>query len=575
MSDARPAESIPSADSPGRGAASRSVVAALGTLDAGIAAALAAALAAGSALFYHLGRGTLFFYDEWNVVLDRREWTASSILAPHNEHLIAVPVLVYKTLLELVGLRHYGVYRLTGLVAHASVVVLLFLLLRRRAGPVAALAGALVVLFLGSGAIDFLWPFQVGYLLSLAGGLAALHLLERRGSVPDGLAALSLGVSLASASFGIPFAIGTAAELALRRSFRRLWLVVVPVALYGLWFLRYGRPGHYPYTNVLRAPAFAADLGANAFAGLAGLGLEWGRVLLVLAAIVTVWRLRNRASVTPRLVMLLTAVGLFWLLTGVTRANVLLPTDPKYVYPSAVFLLLIAAELVGSARSSSAATIALFCFVAFALAGNTLRLRDASHFLRGNDRVVGAELRALELADGRVEPGFVVDSQRAPQLTAGRYLAAVRQFGSPAPSAAEVVRLAPEARAGADTVLVHQLRLEPGASEGALTGLPPALESVSGGRAERSSSCIRVAVQAQVSDLDLRVQRGALLVRGLGPVDVRARRFADDFPTPALGSVAAGTPTRIVLLADRLGLPWHIRLTASRSFSACGVKARS
>ena len=80
------------------------------------------------------GRGLTFFYDEWAWVMRRRGWSTGVFLEPHNEHLSLLPVTVFKLLFVTVGLSHYGVYRVVGLLFHLTCVTLVFLLVRRRVG---------------------------------------------------------------------------------------------------------------------------------------------------------------------------------------------------------------------------------------------------------------------------------------------------------------------------------------------------------------------------------------------------------------------------------------------------------
>ena len=62
-------------------------------------------------LLYRKGLGTTFYYDEWNFVMNRREWDVETFLRAHNEHLSLLPVLIFKLLFVTVGLDSYGVYR--------------------------------------------------------------------------------------------------------------------------------------------------------------------------------------------------------------------------------------------------------------------------------------------------------------------------------------------------------------------------------------------------------------------------------------------------------------------------------
>ena len=77
-----------------------------------VVASLAALTGTGAILSW-LGRGTTFFYDEWNFVERRRTGVIRPLLEGHNGHLSAGPVIVYRVLFATAGLRHYAPYRLT------------------------------------------------------------------------------------------------------------------------------------------------------------------------------------------------------------------------------------------------------------------------------------------------------------------------------------------------------------------------------------------------------------------------------------------------------------------------------
>ena len=139
--------------------------------------------------------------------------TSTRLLLPHNEHLSLVPVLVFKALFSTVGIDSYVPYRVAGLALHCGVVVLLFVYARRRVGDVLALAAAATVLFLGTAWPDVLWPFQIGFLGSLAAGIGALLALDREDRRGDITAAVLLAVALASSSLGIPLLFAFALEV--------------------------------------------------------------------------------------------------------------------------------------------------------------------------------------------------------------------------------------------------------------------------------------------------------------------------------------------------------------------------
>ncbi|MCZ7527366.1 MAG: hypothetical protein M5U14_13905 [Acidimicrobiia bacterium] len=241
-------------------------------------AAFLAAAATAAVLLSHLGRDRTFFYDEWDFVQGRRTGLVDAFLEPHNGHFSAVPVLVWRLLFATVGLDDYRPYRWTLIGFHLLVAGLVVLYVRRRMGPVLGLCAGVVVCFLGSAWQDLLWPFQIGFVGSVAGGLGALLLLEREDRVGDVLAAVCLGVALACSGLGIPLTLGVGAELAWRRrTWPRLWVVAVPGALYGLWYLAYGGESDASLDNVRILASYTTSSAAGAVAALGDLGLDWGR----------------------------------------------------------------------------------------------------------------------------------------------------------------------------------------------------------------------------------------------------------------------------------------------------------
>ncbi len=276
-------------------------------------------------------RGNTLWFDEWEWLVNRRSGGVHTFLEPHNQHLSLVPVAIFKLLFSTAGLDDYRPYRAVVIGLHLLCAVLLYVLARRRVGPWLALLPALCLICFGPGWQNFLWPFQIGWLASLAAALGALLALERSDLRGDLAAAALLAVSLGSSGLGLAVAVGLFAELAwTRASRRRLWVVIAPMILYGLWYARYGESG-----SALAAPwkivGFAANAAASAVGALAGLSgsvipdkggsLAWGRPLTVLAVLVLVASIVRGRGVTPRLIGLISTAVAFWLLTGLGRGG--------------------------------------------------------------------------------------------------------------------------------------------------------------------------------------------------------------------------------------------------------------
>ena len=129
---------------------------------------------------WHETRGTTLWFDEWQWALDRRGSDVGTFLRPHNEHLSLVPIAVYKA-----AVRHGGPDGLApvpgarGSPRHLACVVLLFVYASGAWAARPRCWRPRCILFLGPAWQNILWPFQVGWLISLAAGLGALLLLDR------------------------------------------------------------------------------------------------------------------------------------------------------------------------------------------------------------------------------------------------------------------------------------------------------------------------------------------------------------------------------------------------------------
>lgn len=141
------------------------------------------ALVGGFAVLLYCNRDQWFFGDEWDFLGHRGVFDAErSLWAPHTEHWSTGPILIYRALYHRYGLLTYVPYVVVLLLLHVAVAHLLWRLLLR-AGVDAALATALSAVFvlLGAGYENLLWAFQIGFIGSVALGLAALLLVNHAG----------------------------------------------------------------------------------------------------------------------------------------------------------------------------------------------------------------------------------------------------------------------------------------------------------------------------------------------------------------------------------------------------------
>jgi hypothetical protein len=255
-----------------------------------------AAVEAGAFVYYlALGRTQWFFADEWEF-LSARGLNVHDLLRAHYGHWVAVPIVVYRMLWELVGLRSYVPYVGLAIVLHLVAAALLRVIMRR-AGVrpwTATIVASAFVLF-GRGAKDVLWAFQIAFSGALVFGLVHLLLADHDGPVDYrdwlGLAAGLLGLMCSGVAVTMVIVVGIATLL--RRSWRIAVLHAVPLGLiYTAWWLRYSH-GKYSFVGTARQIVDWSVTGAAGVFGALGSVRGVGWVLaaaLVVGGVVAVRR---------------------------------------------------------------------------------------------------------------------------------------------------------------------------------------------------------------------------------------------------------------------------------------------
>ena len=554
---------------------------------------LAVLLVLTAGVILHETRDTTLWTDEWGWALQRR---TGSLLDPHNGHFSLVPLLIYRALFATAGIDDYLPYRVMVVVGHLAVAGLLYVYASRRIGPLAALLPTVVLLTLGPAWQNFLWPFQIAWLISLAAGLGALLALDRGDRRGDLVACALLALALATSGVGIAIAVGLVVEVALRR--RPAWVVAVPLALYAVWWLAYQDTDFFRH-NLVVAPQFAADAAGGALAAVLGLtegrldengtlidagaALVWGRPLLLAAGAVLLWRLSVMRPVPARVFALLAAAGAFWLLGGVQRAQISSPDASRYLYVGALCVLLLAVELARGVRIGRAAAAVLVVLTATVAIANGGDLRAGARNLRLQAAVSRADLGALELARDQVKPGYrAVRFPGIPfvEIDADRYFAAADALGSPADTPGELARAHEQGRLAADAELANIEEITPRPSSARPGGAPPQVDLVSGGSVDEAGSCVRfrpaVATQAgTIAELQLTLPAGGLLLSVDEPATVALRRFAETFPKEPAARLAPGGAAELKPGRDAAPQPWHVRLRPEGGLRACGLQATS
>ncbi|GAC1475215.1 MAG: hypothetical protein PVSMB3_14210 [Candidatus Dormibacteraceae bacterium] len=401
----------------------------------------AAAILVAAAVLW-LSRSYTFYFDEWDYIVAAPGWTWTSYLEPHNSQPVMLHRLLYSTLLATFGLRSYVPYMAVLLVLHVANVLVLFELVRHRAGDLIGVSSAALLLVLGAGWEDILWAFQTAFVGAVACGLGALLVLRgTRTSRRMLAAALLLTASLMFSAVGLFFLVAATVEVGSTRERRRDLVWVAPTAIaFVVWYAAFGRTGTaanaVPATaNLMVMPAYLLWGVGSAVAGLIGEGGWFVPAILVLAGAALGWTWR-RHGVDPFALGAAAGLVSFYLVTGFARAQLGYQQSGsgRYVYVGAIFWLLLLAPTArelpwrGTWRLVLVACVFLACFnssvllFAYTVAKTVQMQRQA------------ADLQALD--DVRHDPclnaqGWA-DPLVMPQVTnPALYYRAIDRYGSP------------------------------------------------------------------------------------------------------------------------------------------------
>lgn len=369
------------------------------------------------------------------------------LFSPHEGHFQLVHGLIYEALFLTVGLRSYLPYLAVMLAAHWATVVLLFLVVRRRAGDVLALGAAALLLVYGTAAEDLAWAFQIGFILPGAFGLAALWLLDEptAGSPRIALAALCLTLGIATSAMGVVMYVAVAAEIVLDRSrWRFVPALVAPAAVFALWYLLVARfvPSTLsfgPQTLEVFPQRFYVGLEGVA-GGIFGLQLSTGvaAICVVTAFLVYSWVRRRRIG--SRAIGPLIGIVVEFALIGLARANFDLQSaaSSRYMYIAAILLLLALTDATSTLPVRWPLVVPLAAVLILSIWLNAHLLATFAYFRSFSSVNQSVELRTLEAYRGARDttPNDQVNPVITP-ITPRQYYDATSAWGSPVPTTAQ------------------------------------------------------------------------------------------------------------------------------------------
>jgi hypothetical protein len=341
----------------------------------------------GFGVLLYLGRDRWFRYDEWDFLASRSATSLRDLFEPHAVHWSTLPILSYRLLWSVFGLRSYLPYQACAVLMHLTVAALVRVVMRRAGvGPWTATATASLLVFLGSGDENILWAFGVTFAGSLAFGLVQLLLADHDGGI-DRRDALALGAGLAAlmcSGIAVTMVIVVGLAVLARRGWRPALLQTAPLAVaYGIWYLAIGNEAYdnQPIRSAGDMLDFVHETGTTAIDGMAQVSwLGWAMGALVIAGCYLAWRRRplvelRRVASAPA--AMLSGALLFLAIAGVGRGAELAGAT-RYTHVVATLLLPAVAVAVDAIIRRWRVTAPLFGVVLLVAVVGNVRELDGS-----------------------------------------------------------------------------------------------------------------------------------------------------------------------------------------------------
>ncbi len=531
--------------------------------------ALALAVAASAIWLIGLDSHLTFIADDWILLVKRWGSGAAVFLYPFHGSIVLAPAILYRLMRAIFGMGSALPYYVLSVSVFLASGVLLFVYLRRRLGDWLALLAAVLILFLGAAFEDLLFAFQFGFFASVTAGLGMLIALDRGDRRGDRIACALLVISLSLSSLGLAFAVGALADLALCRRPRakRAYVALLPLALYGLWWIGWGHlaQNHVSLHNLEHLPSYVFDSAGAGITSLLGLAsndgsepsqphLIWGKLVLLAALALAALRVYREGRISRGFAVALGLALGFWILAGLDRSPERFPTSSRYQYSSAVFLLLIAAEALRGLRIPKLAILVAAVVTGLAIWGGiTLLDREYTERWRPAADSLRSTLAAVQIAGPGARPGFPVTFPPTVTVPAHVYLSTAHEYGSPAYTEAELEARPEAERASADLTIAQ--------AEG-LALVPPS-------HAQRTIACQTLHASAEGAAALTLLHGGFTLTNETtAPVEVMLGRFAAA-SSVSLGPLSAGERAALTIPVDDSTRPWSLDLKGAGPIRLC------
>ncbi|MBU3690907.1 MAG: hypothetical protein FGM38_02535 [Solirubrobacterales bacterium] len=389
-------------------------------------------MALSAVLVFGFGRRAYFSGDELSIVSLVGRLEPSELFEPYVGHLVPIPLLAYRAVLDVFGTGEYFAFQAMTLLAIFLLAWFLFLWAKERVPAWVAVAPCLLLTIFPQDILHYLAGNGFTIVFALACGVGALYAFDRRTALGDVAAFILLVLGMMTYTVAVAFAIGVLVAALLDRDRRRAWVAGLPLIAYAIWRLTVASASTEiedtgpDFVNLLLLPAWTFQSIGGSLAALfgldfdfSGLAAEDGAATFAAASLAVVFLgyggvvvARGRAG-SGLVVVAAIALALFasqTLVWGTFEARPG-PGEDRYLYPGVLAVVLIGLELVRQVGWDRIKVGAVWLVTILSLVGAigilaTSRNRES---LAGKAR---AEVLGVTLLASTEEPPKVADQPR-------------------------------------------------------------------------------------------------------------------------------------------------------------------
>jgi hypothetical protein len=303
------------------------------------------------AVFTTLGRYAWFVGDEYDFLADRSLSSPADLFRPHSEHWTTLPLVVFRLVWLVFGLRTYLPYLAMAVGLHLLAAALLRQVMTRSGiDPWISTIGASVFALFGAGYYNIIYPMQICFTGALVFGLLQMLAADHEGQFDYrdclGLAFGVAGLMCSGVAVAMTVAVGVA--MLARRGWRLALFHTAPLAaIFLIWLAVIGNESAYSrYATPWETLRFAAHVAWVTLVAIGGYGV----VAAVFIAMFVAAVLRaTRSAAPPRRFALPVALAIgaavFLLVTGAGRGELpggyfaRGPAESRYLHITAALLL--------------------------------------------------------------------------------------------------------------------------------------------------------------------------------------------------------------------------------------------